>query len=78
MRQSYVMAVVSPEERSAVRGSQASHEPSVDPYPLVRRYDIRPAVADQPAILFAGALKIVYDLLLFGEFVAIRPPEENS
>jgi hypothetical protein len=35
----------------------------------------RPALINVPFFV-AGALKIVYDLLLYREFSAVRPPEE--
>ena len=36
-----------------------------------------PALFSAPLFL-AGGLKIVYDLLLFREFRAVKPPEENA
>ena len=30
------------------------------------------------SLFLAGGLKIVYDLLLFREFRAVKPPEENK
>jgi hypothetical protein len=35
----------------------------------------RPALINLPFFI-AGTLKIVYDLLLYRAFVAVRPPEE--
>jgi hypothetical protein len=37
----------------------------------------RPSLISFPFFV-AGALKIAYDLLLYREFVSVRPPEENS
>ena len=37
----------------------------------------RPALVNLPFFL-AGTLKIVYDLLLYKEFVAVQPPEEGG
>jgi hypothetical protein len=37
----------------------------------------RPSLINLP-FFFAGAWKIVYDLLLYREFVSLRPPEENA
>jgi len=75
-RQSYVMAVVRPEERAVASGVTA----------LVRTgaWAIGPAVAgltmqglSMVAPLFVGAgLKIVYDLVLWRSFRHLRPPEE--
>ena len=35
----------------------------------------RPSLINAPFFV-AGALKIIYDLLLYKQFVAVRPPEE--
>jgi len=76
-RQSYVMAVVDPDERSAAAGvtgiartTGAAISPALSG-PLV-------ASAGLAAIPFylAGGLKIAYDLLLYRAFRAERPPEE--
>ena len=37
----------------------------------------RPSLISMPFYV-AGTLKIVYDLLLYREFVSVRPPEEHS
>ena len=78
-RQSYVMAVVRPEERSAaagITGVARTIGASVAPA-LAGMMFARPALISVPFFL-AGTLKIVYDLLLYREFVSVRPPEENS
>lgn len=77
-RQSYVMAVVRPEERTAASGVTN----------LVRlgAWALGPSLAGWmmsgltlAAPLLAGAaLKIVYDLLLFASFRRLRPPEERD
>jgi MFS family permease len=76
-RQSYTMAVVSPEERSAAAGitgvartTGAAISPS-----LVGIMFASPALMNVPFYL-AGGLKIVYDLLLYRAFVTVKPPEE--
>lgn len=75
-RQSYVMAVVRPEERTFASG--ATH--------LVRMgaWAVAPSFAGllmgmaQAAPLFVGAgLKIAYDLLLYASFRKLPPPEER-
>ena len=76
-RQSYVMAVVRPEERTAASGVTN----------LVRlgTWALGPALAGWmmgglalAAPLLAGAgLKVTYDLLLFFSFRRLRPPEER-
>jgi MFS family permease len=77
-RQSYTMAVVSPDERSAASGVTAiarSVGASVSPALTGLLFSI-PALFNAPFFL-AGGLKIIYDLLLYREFRAVKPPEEN-
>jgi MFS family permease len=77
-RQSYTMAVVSPDERSAASGITAiarSVGASISPM-LTGLFFSVPALLSAPFIL-SGGLKIVYDLLLFREFRAVKPPEES-
>jgi len=78
-RQSYVMAVVDPDERSAAAGvtgiartTGAALSPALSA-PLV-------ASASYAAVPFyiAGGLKIVYDLLVWRAFRAVKPPEERD
>jgi len=76
-RQSYTMAVVSPDERSAASGVTAiarSIGASASPV-LTGLFFSIPALLSVPFIL-SGNLKIVYDLLLFREFRSVKPPEE--
>jgi MFS family permease len=76
-RQSYLMAIVSPEERSAaagVTGVARTIGAAISPL-LVGLMFARPALINLPFFI-AGSLKIVYDLLLYRAFVAVRPPEE--
>jgi MFS family permease len=78
-RQSYTMAVVEPDERSAaagVTGIARTTGSSLSPVvagPLLGN----PALLSIPFIL-AGSLKIMYDLLLYRSFRAIKPPEETN
>jgi len=77
-RQSYVMAVVRPEERSAaagITGVARTIGASMAPW-LAGMMFARPSLISLPFYL-AGALKIVYDLLLYRSFVALGPPEER-
>jgi MFS family permease len=78
-RQSYVMAVVDPDERSAAAGVTgiartvgAAISPSIA--------SVLIASAGTAAIPFflAGGLKIVYDLLVYRDFRSIRPAEETA
>ncbi len=78
-RQSYVMAVVDPDERSAAGGvtnvarSVGAALAPVLASPLL----VSPAWHAVP-FLVAGGLKIVYDLALWRAFRALRPPEEAA
>jgi MFS family permease len=78
-RQSYTVAVVSPEERSAasgVTGVARSVGASVSPMLATALMGV-PSLAGVPFFL-AGGLKIVYDVLLYRRFAAVRPPEERG
>jgi MFS family permease len=78
-RQSYTMAVVSPEERSAasgVTGVARSVGAALSPSLAVALL-ATPALRSLPFIL-AGSIKIVYDLLLYRRFAALRPTEETA
>lgn len=78
-RQSYTMAVVDPDERSAAAGvtgiartTGAALSPSLAG-PML-------AVAGLMGLPFvlSGTLKIVYDLLLYRNFRRVKPPEEQG
>lgn len=76
-RQSYTMAVVAPDERSAASGVTAiarSVGAALSPS-LTGIFLGIPALLSAPFFL-AGGLKIVYDLLLYRSFRRIKPPEE--
>jgi MFS family permease len=76
-RQSYIMAVVSPAERSAaagITGVARTIGAAISPL-FVGLMFARPALVNLPFFI-AGTVKIVYDLLLYREFVAVQPPEE--
>jgi MFS family permease len=76
-RQSYLMAVVSPEERSAaagITGIARTTGAAISPL-FVGFLFARPALINLPFFI-AGLLKITYDLLLYRAFVAVQPPEE--
>ena len=78
-RQSYIMAVVSPGERSAaagITGVARTTGAAISPL-LVGFMFARPSLINLPFFI-AGTLKIAYDLLLYRAFVAIRPPEETG
>jgi MFS family permease len=78
-RQSYVMAVVDPDERSAAAGvtgvartTGAAISPSFS--------SVLMASVGYAALPFylAGGFKILYDLLIYREFRAVKPPEERQ
>ena len=77
-RQSYTMAVVSPDERSAaagVTGVARTTGAALSPV-IAGPLFASPALMGVPFFL-AGGLKIVYDLLLWRSFRALEPPEEG-
>jgi MFS family permease len=78
-RQSYTMAVVRPEERSAAAGiTGVARTTGAAISPLFAGFLFaRPSLINVPFFL-AGGLKIVYDLLLYKAFVGIRPSEERA
>ncbi len=78
-RQSYTMAVVAPDERSAASGVTtiarsvgAALSPSLSGLLLSV-----PGLFSVPFYL-CGGLKIVYDLVLYRNFKALKPPEEKE
>ena len=78
-RQSYTMAVVSPDERSAaagVTGIARSIGASLSPSLAGALLGV-PLLLSVPFFL-AGGLKLVYDLTLYRAFRSIRPPEEEG
>jgi MFS family permease len=76
-RQSYTMAIVAPDERSAAAGvTGIARSLGVSTAPLIAGpLFINAALAGAPFVI-AGGLKIVYDLLLYRSFRRLRPPEE--
>jgi MFS family permease len=78
-RQSYVMAVVTPDERSAaagITGVARTLGASISPL-FAGLLFARPSLINVPFFI-AGTLKIAYDLLLYRQFSAVRPPEESA
>lgn len=76
-RQSYTMAVVNPDERSAaagVTGIARSVGAAVSPS-LTGVLMTVPWLMSAPFFI-AGGLKIIYDVLLFRAFSRLKPPEE--
>jgi MFS family permease len=78
-RQSYTMALVRPEERSAaagVTGVARTIGASIAPL-FVGLMFARQKLISLPFFI-AGTLKIIYDLLLYRAFVRLQPPEETE
>lgn len=78
-RQSYTMAVVEPDERSAAAGVTgiartlgAAIAPSITGQLLSNA-----GLISLPFIL-SGTIKIIYDLLLYRSFKTVKPPEETK
>jgi predicted MFS family arabinose efflux permease len=76
-RQSYIMAVVQPGERTLAsgitnlaRGVARSLTPSLAGYVMQH-------VALATPLFLGGGIKIAYDLLLYSAFRRLKPPEEG-
>ncbi|HEX2470067.1 MAG TPA: MFS transporter [Candidatus Limnocylindrales bacterium] len=76
-RQSYVMAVVDPDERSAAAGvTGIARTVGAAISPSISTVLIASAGTAAIPFLLAGGLKIVYDLLIYRDFRSVRPVEE--
>jgi MFS family permease len=76
-RQSYVVAVVDPDERSAATGVTTIARTLAGSFgPLVTGALFSASLLAAP-FLIAGTLKVVYDLALLRSFQSIKPPEEQ-
>lgn len=76
-RQSYTMAVVSPDERSAAAGiTGIARTTGSSLSPVVAGPLLGNAMLLNMPFFISGGLKIVYDLLLYRSFRTTRPPEE--
>jgi MFS family permease len=76
-RQSYLMAVVTPKERSAaagITGVARTIGAAISPL-FVGLLFARAALVNLPFFI-AGILKIAYDLLIYKEMITVLPPEE--
>ena len=78
-RQSYTMAVVDPGERSAAAGvTSVARTLGASLAPVFTGIFLSsPALIGAP-FLISGSLKIVYDVSLYWNFRAVKPPEEES
>jgi MFS family permease len=78
-RQSYTMAIISPEERSAAGGVlQMARSVGASLSPALSGLLLANPVLFNVPLFLAGGLKIVYDLLLYHSFKTIKPPEERT
>ncbi|OFX32513.1 MAG: hypothetical protein A2Z07_02975 [Armatimonadetes bacterium RBG_16_67_12] len=76
-RQSYIVAVVDPEERIAAAGvTNIARNVAQAITPVIAGAAMQVVGLGVPFLL-GGGLKIVYDLMLFAMFRHIRPPEER-
>lgn len=75
-RQSYTMAVVDDDERTATAGiTNVARSTASAVSPVLTGYAFSVAALGLPFIL-AGAIKVGYDLLVYAAFRDIHPPEE--
>lgn len=78
VRNSYVMAVVSPSERAAAASVTAVPKSLASSLsPLLSGYLFGLSPFGWPLVI-AGSLKATYDLLLLAMFKSVRPPEETA
>ena len=77
-RQSYTMAVVDPDERTATAGlTNVARTTATSISPTISGLAISAAALSLPFFL-AGALKILYDGLIYLTFRNVHPPEETA
>jgi MFS family permease len=78
-RQSYTMAVVAPNERSAASGvTTIARSVGAAVSPVLSGLLMAVPVLFSAPFFLSGGLKIGYDLLLFKSFRGLKPPEEGS
>lgn len=76
-RQSYIMAVVDPEERNrAAALTNVVRNAAQAVTPVISGYAMQVVSLGLPFVL-GGALKSVYDIILYVQFRHIRPPDEQ-
>ncbi len=77
-RQSYTMAVVDPNERSAAAGvTGVARTLGAAVAPSITGQLMASAPLLSAPFVLAGSVKILYDLLLYRSFKALKPPEET-
>ena len=78
-RQSYTMAVVDPDERSAAAGlTGIARTTGASLAPILTGPLLAQAAWQSVPFFLSGGLKIIYDLLLYWSFRSVRPPEEKN
>jgi MFS family permease len=77
-RQSYLMAVVQPEERTFSSGvTNLARSVARSITPSLAGYVMQHVALATPLFL-GGSIKITYDILLYSSFQRLRPPEERA
>jgi len=77
-RQSYTMAVVAPDERSAAAGiTGIARTTGASLSPVITGPLLANAALLSFPFFISGGLKIIYDLMLYRNFKAVKPPEEE-
>lgn len=77
-RQSYVAAVVQPHERVYASGVTNLTRTGAWAVTASAAGDLMQHLSFSAPLLFGGAMKIIYDLLLYRTFVHLKPPEEQK
>jgi MFS family permease len=78
-RQSYTMAVVAPDERSAASGvTSIARSLGAAASPALSGLLLASTLTFSAPFIISGGLKIVYDLLLYQKFRSVKPPEEKK
>src|SRR3954453_11238273 len=78
-RQSYIVAVVNEDERTAAAGiTNISRNVAQAVSPSIAGYILQSVSFLAAPFLIGGLLKIVYDVLLYVNFKKIKPPEEHK
>ncbi|OGL60097.1 MAG: hypothetical protein A3I72_08100 [Candidatus Tectomicrobia bacterium RIFCSPLOWO2_02_FULL_70_19] len=76
-RQSYIVAIVEPGERTAVTGiTNLVRGMTRAAAPAIAGHVMGLLALSAPLFICAG-LKVSYDLLLYGAFRRVKPPEER-
>jgi sugar phosphate permease len=78
-RQSYLVAVVKENERTAAAGiTNISRNITQSISPSIAGYILQSVSILSAPFVLGGALKIVYDVALYFNFKSIKPPEERD